>query len=171
MTGLTGAQGAPLVGPTGATGSQGAGGGAGVSGQTGAQGYTMAGNAGATGNAGPAGIQGGVGYTGAQGSVGIVDHWTSYRVINFDVARADLSASDKQEVTEIAAYMAKNPSLQIGIDGYWNPNDQTTSNRRVDTVRNALITAGVPAGKVQVGAFGDPQFARDRRVEMLLKTL
>jgi hypothetical protein len=40
----------------------------------------------------------------------------------------------------------------------------------VVTVREALILAGVPSSRVQVGVFGDPQYSRDRRVEMLLKT-
>jgi outer membrane protein OmpA-like peptidoglycan-associated protein len=37
-------------------------------------------------------------------------------------------------------------------------------------VRDALIQAGVPASKIQAGAFGDTQLARDRRVEVLIRT-
>jgi hypothetical protein len=170
MAGQTGAQGPTLFGPSGPTGSRGAAGLQGTSGQTGAQGYTMAGSAGGSGAYGPSGAQGIVGPTGAQGPVGIVDRWTSYRVITFDVARSDLSASDRRTVSEVAAYMAKNPSLQAGIDGYQDPNNTNLSDRRVGAVRNALIMAGVPASKVQVGAFGDPQSRSDRRVEVLLST-
>jgi outer membrane protein OmpA-like peptidoglycan-associated protein len=91
-------------------------------------------------------------------------------VITFDRARSDLSASDKAIVTEIAAYMAQNPSLQAGIDGFRDPNNQSLSDRRVGAVREALIVAGVPANKVQVGAFGDPNASRERRVEVLLSS-
>jgi len=170
IAGQTGAQGATLIGPTGPTGSQGAAGSQGTSGQIGAQGYTMAGGVGASGTSGPVGVQGVVGPTGGQGPAGIVDRWTSYRVINFDYARSDLSASDKSTVSEIATYMTRNPSLQVGLDGYRDPTNQGLSDRRVGAVRDALIVAGVPSYKVQIGAFGDPQASRDRRVEVLLST-
>jgi flagellar motor protein MotB len=122
------------------------------------------------GSAGPAGAQGAIGPTGGQGPVGIVSRWTSYRVISFDYAGADLSTSDSRTVSEIAAYMAKNPSLQAGLDGYRDPSNPNLSGRRVAAVRNAMIVAGVPSYKIQVGAFGDPQFSRDGRVEVLLNT-
>jgi hypothetical protein len=32
------------------------------------------------------------------------------------------------------------------------------------------MQAGVPAYKIQTGAFGDPQLRRNRRVDVLLKT-
>jgi hypothetical protein len=130
----------------------------------------LAGDVGLSGSPGVAGTQGIAGRTGAQGAAGIVDRWTSYRVITFDRAGSDLSVSDKGVVTEIAAYMAKNPSLQAGIDGFRDPNNQNLSDRRVGAVREALIVAGVPSSKVQVGAFGDPNASRERRVEVLLST-
>jgi hypothetical protein len=170
MPGQTGAQGPALIGPTGPTGSQGAAGVQGTTGQIGAQGVTTAGNVGASGVSGPAGAQGAVGWTGAQGPTGIVGRWTAYRVIHFDYARADLSTLDRSTVAEIADYMAKNPSLQAGIDGYRDPNDPSLSDRRVGAVRNALMTAGVPYHKIQIGAFGDPQLRRDQRVDVLLST-
>ena len=102
--------------------------------------------------------------------VWIIARWTSYRVINFDYARSDLSASDKSTVAEIATYMTRNPSLQVGLDGYRDPTNPSLSDRRVGSVRDALIVAGVPSSKVQVGAFGDPLASRDRRVEVLLSS-
>jgi hypothetical protein len=170
MAGQPGGQGATLVGPTGPTGYQGAAGAQGSSGFTGAQGATMPGGIGGSGSSGPPGAQGPVGPIGAQGPVGIVAAWSSYRVITFDYARSDLTPSDRSTVSDIAAYMTKNPSLKAGIDGYRDANNQNLSERRVGTVRDALIAAGVPAYKVQVGAFGDPQLRHDRRVEVLLST-
>lgn len=73
-------------------------------------------------------------------------------------------------MTDVASYMAENPSLQVGIDGERNSGNQTLSDRRVSSVRDALIVAGVPSHKVQVGAFGDQRLSRDGRVEMLLIT-
>jgi hypothetical protein len=170
MAGLTGTQGPTLTGPTGATGDQGAAGIQGTGGQTGKQGYTMAGGVGASGATGPAGTQGIVGLTGGQGPAGIVDRWTSYRVITFDTARSDLSPYNRRIVSDAAAYMARNPSLQVGLDGYRDPANPAMSDQRIGAVRNALIGEGVPANKIQVGAFGDPQASQDRRVELLLST-
>lgn len=168
LVGPTGVQGATLIGPVGATGGQGAAGAQGTSGQTGTQGYTMAGSAGATGSAGPAGVRGGIGSTGGQGPVGIVGQWTPFRVISFDSSRADLTASDARQVSEIAAYLRQNPSIHVGLDGYWDPNNQTLSNRRIGTVRDALVQAGTPAYRIETGAFGNPQTKREGQVEVLL---
>lgn len=132
--------------------------------------------AGEAGRSGPAGVQGPVGSTGAQGPVGVVDRWTSYREFVFDYNGSDIVAFDKSKVADIAGYMKQNPSLQVGIDGSMDPRgsdprDQNLSDRRVRAIRDALIQAGVPASKIQTGAFGDTRLARDRRVEVLVKTI
>jgi outer membrane protein OmpA-like peptidoglycan-associated protein len=77
------------------------------------------------------------------------------------------------KISEIAAYMKQNPSLRVGLDGYANPRGSDANNlsqRRVDAVRDALIQAGVPAGNIQAGAFGDQQLKRDGRVEVLVRS-
>jgi outer membrane protein OmpA-like peptidoglycan-associated protein len=51
-----------------------------------------------------------------------------------------------------------------------DPRDQKLSDRRVSAVRDALIQAGVPASKIEMGAFGDTRLVRDRRLEVLIKT-
>lgn len=135
----------------------------------------MAGSVGVTGPSGPAGAQGPSGWGGAQGSAGIVDRWTSYRYFTFDHEQADIHASDMRQVSDIASYLAQNPSLRLGIDGSTDPrvtdwNVRNLAERRVDAVRNALILAGVPAYQIETGAFGDPQLRRDRQVETLLIT-
>lgn len=175
LAGGTGANGATLVGPTGAQGASGAEGAQGVSGETGAQGYAMAGSAGPAGPSGDVGELGQTGPTGAQGQVGMVSRWTPYREITFDSNAADIEPSGMSTITEIAAYMAQNPSLELGIDGSINsastePLNQDLSNRRVSAVHDALVHAGVPASKIQTGSFSDPQLRRNRRVDVLLKT-
>jgi outer membrane protein OmpA-like peptidoglycan-associated protein len=135
----------------------------------------MAGIAGEAGRSGPAGVQGPVGWTGAQGPVGVVDRWTSFRDFLFEYNGADIRAFDQSKVSDIAGYMEQNPSLQVGIDGSMDPRgtdprDQNLSDRRISAVRDALIQAGVPAYRIQTGAFGDTSLTRDRRVEVLVKT-
>jgi outer membrane protein OmpA-like peptidoglycan-associated protein len=77
------------------------------------------------------------------------------------------------KVAEIAAYTKQNPSVQLGIDGSMDPRgtdprNQELSDRRVEAVRDALIKAGVRAGSIRAGTFGDTELRHDRRVEVLL---
>jgi outer membrane protein OmpA-like peptidoglycan-associated protein len=134
----------------------------------------MAGVAGSTGLRGDAGQQGPIGATGTQGLEGVVDRWISYRTFWFDYNTVSLRGSDNGQVSEIAEYMKQNPSLKLGIDGSIpsgsNLSNQDLSDRRVSTVYNALINAGVPYSRIEKGVFGDAQLARDRRVEVLLRT-
>jgi outer membrane protein OmpA-like peptidoglycan-associated protein len=175
LAGQMGANGATLVGPTGPEGRPGPWGAQGAGGETGAQGYAMAGRAGAAGPSGDVGAQGPAGPMGAQGQVGAVSNWTPYREITFGRNATDIEPSGMRTISGIAAYMARNPSLELGIDGSMNsagtePSSQDLSNRRVSAVRDALVEAGVPASKIQTGAFGDPRLRRNRRVDVLLKT-
>ena len=76
---------------------------------------------------------------------------------------------------EIARYLKGNPSLKIAIDGSMDPlgadpRNQNLSDQRVTAIRDALIKAGVPAAKIQLGAFGDTELTRDRRVAGLVRT-
>ena len=175
LAGETGPNGATLVGPVGPAGPSGELGAQGVTGERGAQGYAMAGSAGPAGPSGEVGAQGQTGPTGAQGQVGMVNRWTPYREITFDRNGADIEPSGMSTISEIATYMAQNPSLELGIDGSINsastePTNQDLSNRRVSAVRDALVQAGVPASRIQTGSFSDPQLRRNRRVDVLLKT-
>ena len=169
-TGDMGAQGPTLVGPSGPSGSTGVAGAQGVTGDTGAQGSTTVGVMGATGRPGEAGPQGPVGSTGAQGAAGIVNSWTLYRVFWFDSNADGIRSDDTKKASEIAAYVNQNPSLQIGIDTFVDANNQDLRDRRVNAVRNALVQAGVPVGKIGTGGFGAPNSRRYARVEVLLKT-
>jgi outer membrane protein OmpA-like peptidoglycan-associated protein len=145
----------------------------GGSGQTGDRGLT-----GIAGDAGPSGLQGEQGETGpagAQGAVGTVKLWTAYQEFNFNRTSADISALDMNTVSDIAAYLARNPSLEVGIDGSMdtrrsNQQDRDLSNHRADSVREALIQAGVPADKIQMGAFADPTRRHEGQILVLIKT-
>ena len=129
---------------------------------------------GPTGLTGARGQPGPMGETGAQGRPGVVSCWTSYRDFWFADGRADLHDAEMAKVSEIVTYMKKNPSLHLGIDASldsqnYNKRDQDLSNQRVKAIRDALINAGIPANKIQVGPFGDPELRRARRVEVLLR--
>ena len=140
----------------------------------GAPGSTMAGVEGSSGPAGVSGPKGPAGGPGAQGPTGVLNRWTSFRDFSFESGRSDLQASETRKVSEITEYMNQNPSLRLGIDGSMDPSgterSQDLSDRRVNTVRDALIQAGVPAHRIQAGSFGDAGARRDRRVEVLVST-
>jgi outer membrane protein OmpA-like peptidoglycan-associated protein len=147
----------------GATGAQGA------TGLTGAQGNSqLAGVPGPTGRTGATGPQGAIGQTGAQGSGGQFGSWTPYKDFWFDSNTSDLKSADLGKASDIAKYLNQNPGKQVGIDGSIDPSNTDLSNRRVNTVRNALVEAGVPSSKIQIGPFGNPELQRDRRVEVLV---
>jgi outer membrane protein OmpA-like peptidoglycan-associated protein len=112
---------------------------------------------GATGAAGP---QGAVGPTGARGPLAGGSRWSSYRDYTFASNDDGILRVDGNKAREIAEYMNQNPSYRIAIDG--------SNDRRVSNVRSALIDAGVPAYKIQTGAYGDAQLRRDGRVAVLV---
>jgi outer membrane protein OmpA-like peptidoglycan-associated protein len=154
------------VGDTGAQGTIGV---------TGAQGGAQIGIPGSPGIAGDAGAQGPTGATGAQGPTGIVNNWTLYREFRFDYGRSDLHGAQIERLTEIAAYMRRNPSLKIAIDGSTDPRGTDPKNdrlgeQRVVAIRDGLIKAGMPASKIHMGAFGDTTLVQDRRVALLIRT-
>lgn len=171
-TGIAGARGPTMEGPAGPAGFAGPAGAQGVTGHAGAQGSTTPGVAGPMGLAGARGPQGPTGEIGAQGGVGDVSCWTSYREFWFQTGSADIPESEKYKLDDIATYMKKNPSLNLGLDGSVGSGgtegrNQNLSDRRTKTIRDGLIAAGVPSHKISVGAYGDTTLQRDRRVEVL----
>jgi outer membrane protein OmpA-like peptidoglycan-associated protein len=88
--------------------------------------------------------------------------WSSYRDFTFSASGNEIMSSDGNKAREIADYVNRNPSARVAIDG--------NNERRVSNVRDALINAGVPAYKIQTGAFGDPQNRRDGRVAVLVSS-
>jgi hypothetical protein len=149
-------------------GSQGAVGAQGTQGLTGTTGTSLAGSTGALGAAGSPGEQGQIGQIGPQGPVGLVNAWTSYRSFNFGSGQANVNLFDAKQSSEISTYMARNPSLRLGIDSNGQQGNQDLEARRVAAVRDSLIQAGIPAYKIESGAIGDPLLRRDQQVNLLL---
>jgi peptidoglycan-associated lipoprotein len=149
--------------------------------------------AGSTGPAGPMGPAGPAGAQGAQGPAGpagaqasaAAKNWSSFRDFLFDFDKSAIRSNEMKHVSDIAAYMKNNPSARVGIDGHTDPRgtdafNQGLSERRVNAIRDALVAAGVSAGRISTGAFGESQpkcneptepcWQRDRRVEVLVGT-
>jgi outer membrane protein OmpA-like peptidoglycan-associated protein len=173
--GMTGAQGSP--GMTGAQGSPGMTGVQGSAGMTGVQG-----SAGMTGVQGPAGITGAQGAPASSPMPGV--RWMSLKEFMFDYDRSDIRYSESRKPAEVAVYMSQNPSVRLGIDGYTDMRGTSQYNpplnqRRVTTVRDALVQAGVPAERIETGTFGTDRFTcnpsteqcsqREGRVEVLVR--
>jgi outer membrane protein OmpA-like peptidoglycan-associated protein len=100
--------------------------------------------------------------------------WTSLRTIWFFSNRSDLEPPEILKVSEIVRYMESNPAAELGIDsttddGSTEPADRALNERRIDTIRDAMITAGIPFSKIQVGAYGATGSAIDRRVIVLVR--
>jgi len=111
--------------------------------------------------------------------------WSSFKDILFDTNKSDVRSDELSKVTDIAAYMKQNPSVQVGIDGYTDPrgtdqHNQGLSERRVNAIRDALVKAGVSGDKIKTGAFGEQRllckessaacWQSDRRVEVLISS-
>lgn len=155
------------VGPIGMTGPQG---------PQGPQG--PAGVAGQQGPGGPAGTQS------VSGPEGAPRPWVTFADFLFDFDQSVIRTSETSKVDKLGQYMKDNPNVEIGIDGYADPRgttqyNQPLSQRRVDAIKAALVSAGVPSARIQTGAFGETRlkcseateacWQRDRRVEVLVR--
>ena len=156
-----------------------------------------AGPAGMMGPQGPAGVmgpQGPAGATGAQGPAGMANapsaavagtSWAPLRDFTFDYDRADIRSTELNQPSEIAAYVRQNPSSRLGLDGATdllrgtNQYNAELAQRRIATVRDALIRAGVPTDRIDTGKFAMQRASctdtvercsqRDGRVEVLVR--
>jgi outer membrane protein OmpA-like peptidoglycan-associated protein len=136
----------------------------GASGGTGEQGARSAGFGGSVDQAGPAGEKG------APAPVGVTSGWTSYRDLRFNSDQAKLRASEKGPVSEIAAYLQANPSLNVGVNCAMQPPNQELSNQRFTTVHDALVKAGIPASRIKAGAFADGELPPNGHVTVLIRS-
>jgi hypothetical protein len=90
----------------------------------------------------------------------VAEGWSLYSSYDFAVARDDIGDIDSGKAGHVADHIRDNPTYRLALDG--------TSDRLVETVRDALIAAGVPANKIQAGAYGDPQLRTERHVAVLV---
>lgn len=147
--------------------------------------FGMAGATGPMGPAGPMGAQGSAGVAREQTQASAAKPWSSFRDFLFDFDKSAIRSNETNHISDVVAYMKQNPTARVGIDGHTDPRgtdayNQGLSERRVSTIRDALVTAGVSDGRIQAGAFGESQpkcndstedcWQRDRRVEVLIGT-
>ena len=171
--GESGPQGPALVGPSGPAGRDGSMGQTGMAGGSGPRGESAVAIAGPRGNQGSAGQVGQKGESGTVGVAGVVDCWTTFRKVAFERNSASIPRSEQYKITEIAAYLRDNPTLQIGLDNAVSTdgnNDRDLANRRVNAIRDSLVQSGVSRDKIQYGAIGDPSNRREQVVEVLFST-
>lgn len=163
------------TGPRGSTGPQG------PTGMTGAQG--PAGMTGSQGQRGMKGSQGQSVVTEVEVQPGSVVSWVSLRDIMFEYDSADVRPSEMSKIVDVAAYVNKNPSVRIGLDGSTdllpgtNRYNVDLNQQRVANVRDALVQTGVSANRIETGDFGAQRIEcndssercsqRDGRVEVL----
>lgn len=107
--------------------------------------------------------------------------------IRFDVLfrtnETDLETDAGAQLAELATLLAGLPNIEVRLDGHADPRGSENSNdslatARADTVRNALIDAGVPPTRIDTHVHGESQstaidgdldaYAFERRVSVTL---
>jgi outer membrane protein OmpA-like peptidoglycan-associated protein len=82
----------------------------------------------------------------------------------FNAGQAKLSASGSTSVAALAAYLQANPKAKARIEGFGDK--QTPGQRRAESVREALIAAGIPKARLQTVAKGEG--TRNRAVDVII---
>lgn len=156
--------------------------------------FNVAGERGPAGPAGATGAQGPAGPVGPQAmaasenrmaSFGTGNNPAAFKDILFDTDKSDIRSNEMSKITDIAAHVKQNAPLDVSIGGYADPrgtdqHNQGLSERRVNSIRDALVKAGVASDKIQTGAFGEEKplcnestdacWQRDRRVNVGFRT-
>ena len=169
---------AGIAGPAGPAGPQGP---VGPAGPPGLQG--VAGLPGPPGPQGPQGIPGPQGVQGLAGARGADLVWQPFGDIRFDFDNADIRSAEANKIFELAAYLRDHPTYIVEIEGFADPRGPETYNirlstRRVNAVRDALVTAGVAKERITSAAYGELNakcavkdeacWKEDRRVEVIV---
>jgi peptidoglycan-associated lipoprotein len=106
------------------------------------------------------------------------------KVIYFDLDKYDLRADARATLAQNAKWLKENPSWRIQIEGHCdergtNDYNLALGDRRANSARDYLISAGVPASRVQTISYGEERpgtqgnneaaWARNRRGEFVIK--
>jgi outer membrane protein OmpA-like peptidoglycan-associated protein len=86
--------------------------------------------------------------------------WSLYREYNFNSNSNVISRADSVNAAEIADYIDQNPESQVGIDG--------AHKAHVETVRDALISVGIPEESIIVGEFDEDILRGNGRVAVVI---
>jgi len=82
----------------------------------------------------------------------------------FNTGEASLSAAGASSVSALAAYLQANPKAKARIEGFGDK--QTPGQRRADSVRAALLDAGVAKDRMQAAGRGEG--SRSRAVDVVI---
>src|SRR2546428_3412671 len=93
-----------------------------------------------TGEAGMRGAQGTLGRSQDQAADG--ERWSSYRDFWFDYNSHRVDGSDAGKVCDIPGSLKQTPSFRLAVGGVMPAGEADLSNRRVASVREALLAAG-----------------------------
>src|SRR5262245_46956331 len=106
----------------------------------------------------------------------------SKRVVYFDFDRADIRADSQAVVSAHAAWLAKNPSQKVRLEGHADERGSREYNiglgeRRGQAVRRALLLSGVAEAQLSTVSYGEERpavagsdeqaYALNRRVEIV----
>src|SRR6187402_1322793 len=106
----------------------------------------------------------------------------SKRVVYFDFDRADIRADSQAVVSAHAAFLAKNPSQKVRLEGHADERGSREYNiglgeRRAQSVRRALLLQGVAEVQLATVSYGEERpaeagsteqaYAANRRVEIV----
>jgi peptidoglycan-associated lipoprotein len=106
----------------------------------------------------------------------------SKRIVYFDLDRADIRADSQSVVAAHAAYLAKNPSQKVRLEGHADERGSREYNiglgeRRAQSVRRALLLSGVAEVQLATVSYGEERpaaagsdeqaYAANRRVEIV----
>ncbi len=101
----------------------------------------------------------------------------------FDLNKAELKAAGMGDVQKLAEFLNENPERKVMIEGYTDSTgsdsyNQQLSERRAESVRRALVRAGVGIDRIQTVGYGEAypvasndspaSRARNRRVEVTI---
>ena len=117
----------------------------------------------------------------------MVERWESAEEISFQRNRVEIQAKCTSKIARLATWVKKNPLVIVALDPHSDQSPVLTGEpdarlhlRRVQAVRDALVTAGVAPDRIRMGPVGEraPVCRQDtaecrelnRRVEVLVAT-
>ena len=83
-----------------------------------------------------------------------------FEKLNFDTAKNEIRAADRDELNALIATLKQYPSARIRIVGYADargtaPSNATLGKERADSVKAALVAGGIDAGRLESASGGE----------------
>lgn len=94
--------------------------------------------------------------------------WAWFRDFWFDTSRAEIQSSDAEKIDEIVDLLRRQPALCVAIDGTTRERGSDLGRQRITNLRDALMRAGIGAGRILTGDVGNPGLRHAQRVEVLI---